>query len=1550
MNHTKELWNQDALVRTPILIRHEYRRLYQLLEKENNIYAALLQTKDVLELLLKFSILSVLASFDDRKKEKYTCRLLDCSFSLGQWKDMGILLTKENVEGPLGELLQAVVSMYRKQEIVRWRNEEIGHGSLGFAEDEEMQMDIRGKVQAIGTFFEETMVYWNQIQMKYQGEILYDLKQIKGEGGELCIHCSEMCVNLRDYFWCMDGGIYLYDDYHPSTGTVFVMDYNHGKKKEVHHKLFYNLYLHYKKRPEYQHYSDAHGDFLMQSQDTLLKTLSRRLDYVKQPFLLEWLIQTMDTAKKKKGILLLRMERGTGKSAFCHAIDGLMPDHLGVADTTVRCYYARNLQQRSIKDFIYAVNNLFYQTESGDRIIPLKGKQPQPLSADSKEKQKDFANLLNYYNRDINCPIHKTGRTLLVIDGVDEAICQDGSVFDFLPFEDELEEGVFILLTCRTDEDRIPLSVRNGLGRTDIYCEKVFNKEEENAKVLRSYIRRFRIKKNNVPQAFTPEEVDTLMKITQYRFLDARLVMKLIESGRVENIENIQPGKNMIAFYLDVLHHIYGEKMFRKLIRILTVLVGAYEPLTLYELARLCGESHISVHLEAILQDIESFLLIQHTDRGNVMMLANEEYARYVRNQYETEMVELSVMHLEALNYLECTENSYLDDFMTYLYAWWEEICFSDWLSVQWKNIVNGKKVFHSTMELVRQMEDNYSTESHKNRLHRIIEWMLFLADRYKDQVDVNERIWCYAKRGSWYYKENNWKEAFRDLQYVFLLSQKYEININAQGILAQGSSYKVMADYYRTEGELDRAIEFYQDAESVLQSPMHGDEYHFILSAVYNNQAICYRRKKDYKKAEALFRKSIQEDEKLVSADEMLGVFNRATTLNALASCMEDQKDIEMAEHYYREALVLLKQLDLFPNTGWRFERVASTYSRYGDFLMGQKRWEDAEEAYLNACKAAEKVYVYDKNKGLNRLAITYFDLAYYYGEFSDEDNLKKCIQYYDKTFQYRMEQIAKGNLEKYENAGTVLNNRAVAKSNLKDEEGALEDYKLAHEVYLEAMWAKYMTDPESDIRTLTNIAGVYQKKLEMDAAWSYLLKAEEEWLDYYLTYKDGSFSILDRVYSYMKEHLPGDAIIVHMQKTKSLLGRTTEIKEAYLQDAVLFFQLKILLEQYDLKQITYSEFAAAVTECLPQIEQIENLGLSAILEEVTLKIPMSNFSGMQINYARWKLRRKHYALGAIAEDGLYILESCCPSAKSKEALVEEDAVGRWQIQTGLELAEEFLEYKDLAPDLEQRKNGLLFCFLQLKGPEIRVNMQQWNGIQKLSNVMCHWAENMDSDTLAPYLLNENPRLFTGENAKNIFLRLLFIYYLNQAIAYYEGGTWEKAREYLVRIRDMAKFAGYYGYGIDLSHEFFLEILKECDLYLALVNMQLNIHDPIEITYSPIVSQDRYYHWFKAMDTYVKLATNEQEKEVQALFSYLLHAGNVLEDQDDSTLSMVLQKQVECCHSFLQYFAMYDKRAYDPYVFAVFKKWVDSQLDHFSSYRLWEQCKKMAKRLRFPF
>lgn len=1546
MKDTKDMWNQEAFAHTPVIIRHEYRRLYQLLEKDKNLYAALLQIKDVLELLLKFGILSVLASMEEEKREKYTYRLLGCSFSLGQWKDMGVLLLKEDIEGPLGVLLAAAVSMYQKHQIVRWRNEEIGHGCLGFAEDARMQQDIADKVQVIAAYFEETMAAWQQISLEYNGNVLEDLSQIKEEKGTLWLHYGTNCCSLQDFFWCMDTGIYLYDDYHPSTGTMFVMDYNRGKKKEIYHKPFYDLYLQYKKRPEYANRYDVHGDILMQSQDTLLKKLAHRSDYVKQPFLMEWLKDNLDERYRKKGILLLRMERGTGKSAFCHAIDGLLPDHLGVPDTTVRCYYARNLQQRSIKDFVYAVNNLFYQTESGDRIIPLKGTQPQALSAESSEKAQDFARLLNYYNRDINAPVHKTTKTLFVIDGVDEAICKDGSIFDYLPFEEELEDGVFILLTCRTDEDRIPLSVRNGLGRTDISCEQVFYKEKENASVLKNYIRRFRMKKDNIPRALTQEEIEKLMELSHYRFLEARLLMRLLESGRISEIQHFQTQKSVIGFYLEVLEQMYGEKMYQLLVRLLSALTGAYEPITLYELGRLCGESHISVQIEAILQDIESFLLIQHTDRGNVMMLANEEYARYVREHFEDELSELAMRHLQALNDLVGGEDSYQDDYMTYLHSWWEEICFSDQLSVPWKYVLDGHKALHNAMHLMETMMRGYSTDAHRERLDRIVEWMVFLTNRYKEFVDVNKRIWCYSQRGNWYYKADDWNEAKRDLQFALLLAEKHEDQLNDLGRLGTGRCHKILGDYYRVNQKQDEAISEYQKGEKILSVPIEGDAYHYVLSAIYNNQAISYRRKKNYAMAEALYHKSMQEDEQLKDADKMTAIYNHSITLNALAVCLEEQQKDNEAEQYYRQAIHLQKQLDAFPNTGWRYGRVVKTYSNYGDFLMAAHRYAEAEEAYQNACQAAEKVYQYDKTEGLQRLASACFNIAYFYGERPGEENAKKCIAYYDKCVQYRTEQIAKGKRDEYESLGSTLNNRAVAKNGIEDLNGALEDYLRAHEAYEEAMWNHTMTDSTSDIRTLNNISLLFYKKEEKEAGWNYLMKAEEEWLTTYLEYRQGSFSILEQVWDCMESHMKDGEIVKHMEEFLTMLLRNQVLdrNEIYIQNAELFIRLRILYYNYRNGKVNALQIEDVMKDWEGLLETTDHQDLLSVLENVS-SVLGATFTGRKVQYTIFRLRKKYSSLQHFISSGLVLAFAC---EVDLERWLEEkscDSFLLWKLTTSMEVIGELKQYLgENSPHnhkLEQiyvkNQLGLFYYYQEFGSSEAQKDLY--------SGALEDWLYAWSNEAVIRLAGDEQESVFLPE-----LLRLVIEFRLNQAVRIYRRGNIADAREQMEWVRDHivsipeSKWT--------LEYEKIRVIAGECDFYLAEFYGILGIPNEIEVMYSPEISSYRYLEWLKAANVYVMgaMARKEQIANVKAVFLYLQQAATAWEYCEEAEYGEILVSQIELCYNCLQYFLMYQKSAYVPQVFSVFKKWIDSQGGGLYNTELWTQCKKMVRWMKLPF
>ncbi|MCB1318210.1 MAG: hypothetical protein KDK27_19725 [Leptospiraceae bacterium] len=133
---SNDLWHDPAFEHYPAVIAHEYWRLYDLL-KEKQVYGALLQIKDLFEVILKMPVLVHAACLFRKERDSGENRLLLAlldKLSLGTWLGIGRQMYNQlelpDSAADIDEHLKAVLGLFEKHKIVSWRNDVIGHGAL----------------------------------------------------------------------------------------------------------------------------------------------------------------------------------------------------------------------------------------------------------------------------------------------------------------------------------------------------------------------------------------------------------------------------------------------------------------------------------------------------------------------------------------------------------------------------------------------------------------------------------------------------------------------------------------------------------------------------------------------------------------------------------------------------------------------------------------------------------------------------------------------------------------------------------------------------------------------------------------------------------------------------------------------------------------------------------------------------------------------------------------------------------------------------------------------------------------------------------------------------------------------------------------------------------------------------------------------------------------------------------------------------------------------------------------------------------------------------
>ena len=646
-----ECWIPDAEKAYPSVIAHEYRSLRDYCRNKEP-YAVLLSLKDNFEALLKLEVLLAYAwaaRNTDEAFEAQTVSLLTTpNLSLGAWLELASVLGKglKNTGAGLPDSipLEKLRKRYLKAEVVNWRNSKLGHGAMGMSEDEEFRLDIREKILLLKDLLlsVDSCLRDQELYLPGEGEgsgeiSLTGADRARGlersgsvyfrtRGGEIAF-CTDPFIVIRRHEK-RGYGTYFFDNQRTSSLTNFLA-YAEGSRANESVGYFEALR---RKLEQSGVKEEARADdpYLTEEEIRELDLLQMSHGFVRPAHLAEWLKGCLE--EHDRGIFLLQMNRGTGKSVFTEKISGLTEKRLKLSDDVdVRTYHIGRTQTAGTGDIRSGIEWQWSRDYAG------KTWARAPRISDYKREDKGPGEALCAYLEEVlryGRRNRGTEKVLMVLDGLDEI--PDENLWKFIPREEMLGEGIYFLLTSRDPETEVlPEDTAERLEKltvTEKYCPE--RTGTENTDFLKEYIKRTGLKGLN------EEEIKRLLDLCDHRVLELGLLCRLAEGGM--SIDELPDSSRVVSVYLKELEKRYGEKESVRVRELLAVLctLGSYEGLTLGTLGALTGENGVTLGLIGTVRDLSPMLKTERSQEGNLnlYMIANPDLAEELEKQIpETE-------------------------------------------------------------------------------------------------------------------------------------------------------------------------------------------------------------------------------------------------------------------------------------------------------------------------------------------------------------------------------------------------------------------------------------------------------------------------------------------------------------------------------------------------------------------------------------------------------------------------------------------------------------------------------------------------------------------------------------------------------------------------------------------------------------------------------------------------------------------------------------------------------------------------------------------------
>ena len=918
-----EMWADDSIDSWPSIIAYEYRLLHRLCEEEQP-YGVLICLKDNFEIFLKLEVLLSFSWADQNMDEDFRKRVISQittpNLTMGAWMDLAKILVKETeASGKIlpDELpLKEVRKYYNKKNIVNWRNRKIGHGAMELEEDEEFREelikkieDLKGLYDTFDEVLKEQRLYIDALQLKGPDmarglDLTGKISCVLGKSGTAFSVDPYILIRKHEK---RGSGVYFFDNQKTKTLTVF-QTYADGSQSKEPDSYFERLRreletgtLHLSAQPD--------DPYLVEAENRELEVLQMSHSFVEPTHLKKWLTECIE--HHDKGIFLLQMERGTGKSVFSEKLNRLYKGALVLDDELdVRTYHFSRTQSVGISDVYNRIEWSWASQYEGSAWYIPNGSRIMDHEREGDTPAKAFCRFLGDalgYTR------RNRGRDsiLMVLDGLDEIT--EERCWDLLPDTDMLPEGVYLLLTSRNPETEtgLPKEIESLEKQLNVTDKMVYGRvQKENVDFLNHYIKSAEIKN------LSEERISLLLGKADYRVLYLGMLCKLIKQGL--DINQLPDNEKVVETYLDTLGRCYGEKEGIRIREILAVLatLGEFEPLSMKEIAALTAEGMITLKLIGMMRDLAPMLKVERSSEGNRYRVANPDLAEELKKQLpEIEETVLGLMELgiDQVKGGYPLEMKAVDPVIAHLVELSGSISsnkelFNEEILGKLSAFSDHADIMAKTAQERRRVGDYYTQQLLCSRI--------VLGEEHPDTLYIMENIGDVFREIGWYEKDASLREIVLEIR-ERILGEGHPNTLESMDNLV--SSYKLLGRYERATSLCERTL--------VIRKRIWGEEHIGTLGNM-DSLSTLYEELGWYEDAVA-FREKVMEILKLMPREED-SVF-LYICMNNLGESYRRLGRYEKAVDIHKQAIESLKHVRGRPFIDFHMNNLGVSYSYLG-------------------------------------------------------------------------------------------------------------------------------------------------------------------------------------------------------------------------------------------------------------------------------------------------------------------------------------------------------------------------------------------------------------------------------------------------------------------------------------------------------------------------------------------------------------------------------------------------------------------------------------------
>lgn len=550
----------------------------------------------------------------------------------------------------------------QKISMVTWRNRTLGHSCLA-DNPEEKYSEIPYILEMFKTVGDVGIEYYKKICLTDGNKNPLRGVALNGTESEVYIQYipgedeQASYAEIHNFIAGRDNNLSCFDGF--EKGKAYLLNYGNGERYRDQHLSEWLTNRQKTLEAVSARAALSDEDVFADNLETkdinnLEEQLSAGDDIIGVNFLGRWLMDAVGSCEK--GMLLLTAERGLGKSTFCSTVDPF---------ETLEIKYDDEAYAEELEEFLgdVAVRVWHFNSEYRSRKdIFIPGLRDALLTLDTDTQNKICGRLESQYNNLVSCAedlrslyftecLNNTmgeyrtrtdkHKLLLILDGIDE-VSDIGELCSFMPDPARLDEDVYVLLTCRTKQEikenkKLAEFVestqfeshldftRDNLTITKNTGAETNNENIEYRDVVSRYVEAILREQG---RTVTGEQVAELAEAFEYRFSSLAAYRKLC---RLSPAFNDKVGTDLFGAFMHQVEINAPETYVKRLKWILNTLVCAGEPITLRELAFLSGERYISYRLIGMMNDIQAFIKVTRSSRGNCYELSHSQWEEAVK-------------------------------------------------------------------------------------------------------------------------------------------------------------------------------------------------------------------------------------------------------------------------------------------------------------------------------------------------------------------------------------------------------------------------------------------------------------------------------------------------------------------------------------------------------------------------------------------------------------------------------------------------------------------------------------------------------------------------------------------------------------------------------------------------------------------------------------------------------------------------------------------------------------------------------------------------------